>query len=452
MSGARAALPALPPPVEPHLPPVQRARLDNGLELLVVQQSSLPVIDARLVVRAGAAYDSQDLAGRAALTADLLDEGTATRTALQIADEAEHLGASLITRATWDYTIADLHVLTARVEPALELLADVALRPTFPSADVERKRAERLAAILHEHDDPRSLAHLAFAHAVYGAEHPYGAAVGGSRSSVERLDVAQLRDFYQQHFRPGNAFLAMIGDITAERAAELATQWFGNWNSSGSPAQPSLPAPPARPRAIRIVHRPNAPQSELRIGRDGPDRRSSDYFPLLVANTVLGGAFTSRLNMRLREEKAYTYGAASRFAFRLHGGPFVAATAVFTGATADAVQEMVREIARLSSEPVEQTELERAQSYLVLGLPRTFETTADIAEHVSDVQVYDLGHDFFDTYGARVHAVTAQQVMDVSARWLPAEQMTIVIVGDATVIEAELRDLGLGTVEVIDDR
>jgi predicted Zn-dependent peptidase len=447
----RTAPPALPPPVEPRLPPVHHTRLDNGLELLVVERSELPVIDARLVVRAGADYDSQDYAGRAFLTADLLDEGTAKRTALQLADESEHLGASLATHATWDYTAADLHVLTARIEPAFELLADIAIQPAFPGDEVERKRAERLAAILHEHDDPRALANIAFAHAVYRDRHPFGAPIGGTRSSVEKLTTEDLRDFYQHHFGPANAFLVIVGDITATAATDLALRMFGEWHGATPKAPPTWPAPAICPRTVHIIHRPNAPQSELRVGCFGPARSTPDYFPLLVANTVLGGAFTSRLNMRLREEKAYTYGAASRFSFRREGGPFVAATAVFTGATADAVHEIIGEIERLGSEPVSDDELERAQSYLVLGLPRTFETTGDIAEHVVDVELYGLGRDFFDTFGARVRAVTAQQVTDVSARWLPAEQMAIVVVGDATVIEKELRDLELGTVEVVAD-
>jgi zinc protease len=450
VSSTRAVRPVLPPPAEPRLPPVHGFHLENGLELLVVERPGLPVVDARLVVRAGAALDGGDVAGRAALTAELLDEGTTARSALDIADEAEHLGAGLHTRASWDETNADLHVLTPRLEPALELLAEIALRPAFPEAEVERKRAERLAAILQELDEPRVLAGHAFARAVYGTEHPYGSPHGGTRASVAQLARHDLTTFYEQQYTPANSFLVLVGDVTAARAHDIAARLFAEWSGAGSGRAQAREAPPPRPLAVRIVDRPGAPQSELRVGTAGPPRRTPDYFPLLVGNVVLGGAFTSRLNMRLREEKAYTYGAASRFAFRARGGPFAVATAVFTGASADALNDVVSEIARLGREPVGADELERAQSYLVLGLPRTFETTADIAEHVTEVALYDLGRDFFDTYGARVRAVQAEQVRAAFARWVPAEQLVVVIVGDAAAIEPGLRSLELGTVEVID--
>ena len=450
MSGARATAPVLPAPAEPRLPPVHSFRLDNGLQLLVVERPGLPVVDARLVVRAGATLDAGDPAGRAALTAELLTEGTATRTALQIADEAEHLGASLHTRASWEDASAALHVLTPRLEPALELLADVALRPAFPDAEVERKRAARLAAILQELDEPRVLATQALGREIYGAAHPFGSPLGGTLTSVEQLRRQDLTSFYVQRYTPADSFLVLVGDIAAEHAHRITERLFADWSGVAPAGRAPPEVPPPRRLAIRIIDRPGAPQSELRVGAAGPARHTPDYFPLLVGNTVLGGAFTSRLNMRLREEKAYTYGAASRFAFRAGGGPFVAATAVLTAATADALNDVVCEIARLGREPVGAEELERAQSYLVLGLPRTFETTGDIAEHVSEMALYDLGRDFFDRYGARVRAVSAEQVMAAMARWLPREQLVVVIVGDAAAIEPELCSLELGTVEVID--
>jgi zinc protease len=450
MTSVRATPPVLPPPAEPHLPPVQSFRFENGLELLVVERTGLPVVDARLVVRAGATLDTGDVAGRAALTAELLDEATTTRQAFDIADEAEHLGASLHTHASWDDSIGALHVLTPRLEPALELLADVTLRPAFPDAEVERKRAERRAAILQELDEPRILASHKFARALYGPAHPYGSPLGGTRDSVERLGTTVLRSFYEQRYTPANSFLVLVGDVTAGHAYDVTGRLFAEWSGAVPDCEPAHAAAAQERLTIRIIDRPGAPQSELRVGTAGPPRDTADYFPLLVGNTVLGGAFTSRLNMRLREEKAYTYGAASRFAFRTHGGPFVVATAVFTGATADAVNDIVREIARLGREPVSAEELQRAQSNLVLGLPRTFETTGDIAEHVSEVVLYELGRDFFDTYAARVRAVTADQVMTAVARWLPPERLLAVIVGDAAATESDVKGLGLGTVEVVD--
>jgi zinc protease len=230
----------------------------------------------------------------------------------------------------------------------------------------------------------------------------------------------------------------------------LLERLFGDWSGTGAPVLPAREALPFAARAVHIVDRPAAPQSELRVGLPGPGRDTADYFPLLLANTVLGGAFTSRLNMRLREEKAYTYGAGSSFALRAGGGPFLASTAVATDATADAIDVMVTEIARMSAETVPAAELERAANYIVLGLPRTFETTGDIAEHVTEVALHGLGAGYYDMYAANVRAVSAADVQEASARWLRRDELTIAIAGDAGAILEDLDSLEIGAVDVVE--
>lgn len=441
MTHPRAAAPPLGAPPELHLPPQHRHRLRNGLEVIIVPRRELPVVDVRFFARGGASAHEPQQAGLAWLTAELLDQGTSTRSATQIADEAELLGASLQTRAGWDGIAAGLHVLTPRLEPALSLLADIIAAPAFPEAELDRKRAERLAAIMQELDEPRALASIAFADAVYGAEHPYGVPVGGTRASMASLSRDDVVAFRTRTMMPAGAFLVMVGDVEAAAGLDLLERLFGGWHAPGATPVRSLPAP-RQARGIHVVDRPGAPQSELRLGMPGPPRLTTDHFPLLVANTVLGGSFTSRLNIRLRQEKAYTYGAGSHFAFRVGGGPFAASTAVDTAATADAVATMLEEVRRLSAEPVPAGELERARSYIVLGLPRTFETTADIAEHVAEVALHGLDADYYDRYAERVRAVTAEDVMEASARWLRADDLTTVIVGDAAAIGTDLEALG----------
>ncbi|CAN5828824.1 hypothetical protein BH23GEM9_BH23GEM9_37410 [soil metagenome] len=448
MSGSRSVPPVLAAPPAPRLPAVQRRTLRNGLRLFVVERRELPVVDARFVVRAGAASDDPALAGRAYLTTDLLDEGTATRGALDIADEAELLGASLHTRASWDYATAALHVLTPRLAPALELMVDIVTRPAFDAAELERKRAERLASILQERADPQTLASQAFTATVYGALHPYGHPIGGRRDTVEAITVDAVRAFHGQRFTPENSFMVVVGDVAADELAALLDEMAGDWAPEAGTAPAKLPVEPTRGRSVVIVDRPGAPQSELRIGHAGPPRRSAEYFPLHVGNTVLGGAFTSRLNMLLREEKAYTYGAGSSFAFRAGGGPFLASTAVATEVTADAVLCTVREIERITREPVTAVELDRARNYIVLGLPRTFETTGDIAEHVCQVALHDLGWDYHDRYAAEVQRVTAEEVLAAAQQWLRPEELAVVIAGDAARIAGELENRGLGAVNV----
>ncbi len=442
----RSRVPAAGPPPHVAQPPVRRALLANGLPVLVVEKRDLPVVDVALVARAGAQADAPALAGRAFLAADLLDEGTATRSALQIAEAADLLGASLHARATWDDTLVGLHVLSPRVGPALELLLDVALHPAYAAEEVERKRKERLAAIVQERDEPRVLASNAFVRAVYGAAHPFGAPIGGTTASVSTLDRDALAGFLAARQRPRNAFLVVVGDVDADDLVRALESALADWRDADVPADAPPPAPAPGATAIHVVDRPGAPQSELRIGHVGPERATPDYFALLVLNTILGGAFTSRLNSRLREEKGFTYGAGSAFAFRRHGGPFVASSAVFTGATAEAVAIVLREMERIREEAVSAAELERAKNYLALGLPRRFETTGDVLRLVSEQELYGLGDTYYGEYVERVRAVSADAVLAAARQHLDPAHATVVVAGDRTAVTPALEALGVGPV------
>ena len=444
----RAQTPRVAPPPTVELPPIIRHTLANGLGVLVVEKHDLPVVDVVLVTRAGGYADPPALAGRAALAADLLDEGTASRSALEIAETADQLGASLYSRATWDEIAVGLHVLAPRLEPALALLIDVALRPAFTADEIERKRKERLAAIVQEQDEPRILASQGFARAVYGGEHPFGAPLGGTARSVQALDRDAFAGFYAGRQRPGNGFLVVVGEVRTDAVLTALEDALAGWQDEPVPPDASLPAPVRVPR-IHLLDRPGAPQSEIRVGHEGAARGTPDYFPMLVLNTILGGAFTSRLNSRLREEKGFTYGAGSAFAFRRHGGPFVASSAVFTGATAEAIGIVLHEMRRIRDERVTASELERARSYLALGLPRRFETTGDVARLVIEQELYGLGADFYTTFVERVRAVSAQQVQEAAERRLDPDHATVVVAGDRTAIEPDLRALDAGDVVVM---
>jgi zinc protease len=464
MTSPRAAMPVLPQPREPLPPPVHRLELANGIPVHVVQRRELPVVDVRVVVGAGAALEGMEHAGCAWLTAELLDEGTHSRSSAEIADQVELLGASLQVRATWDAAEASLHVLVPRIEPALELAADVLLRPAFDEAEFMRRQAQRLATIVQERDEPRVLASQAFAATIYGDDHRYGAPVGGTDASIRGMDVERLREFHRSHYTPAGTFIIVVGDVDPESVVRVLDRHFGDWAPSrGAPAggmaggtaggvtAGGVTAGGAVPRsagAVHIVDRPGASQSEIRVGMPGPPRVTPDHFPLVVGNTVLGGSFTSRLNILLRQEKAYTYGAGSSFAFRAAGGPFLASTAVDTAATADAARDMVEQVRLLTEEPVAESELERAKSYIMLGQPRTLETTADMADQLSEVVLYGLGADYLARYASRVRAVTAAEVQVAAARWLDASSLAVVIVGDATAIRGELEGSGMGAVHV----
>jgi zinc protease len=449
MSGARASLPPLGEPVPLRLPPIRRAAMANGLEVIVIERRELPVVDVQVVIRAGAAADMPQQAGRAFLTADLLTEGTASRSSLQVAEEAELLGASIHARASWDYSAAALHVLTPRLQPALELLAEMVLEPAFDEAEFARKQRERLHSIRQEREEPRVLASQAFADVVYGSRHPYGVPLGGTSSSVEALTVADLRACYRDRFRADNAFIVVCGDVDSDALMPQLERLLGGWHGGALPGG-AVPPAPAVPAGVHVVDRPGATQSELRVGHAGPPRGTEDYHTLHVLNSVLGGAFTSRLNILLREVRAYTYGAGSSFAFRRDGGPVLASTAVATAATTAAVDDIIGELRRLTVEPVPEAELARAQRYIVLGLPRTFETTGDVAEHMSEIALYGLAHDYYERYAGRVLGVTSTDVLAAAQRWLRPEELSVVVAGDASATAYELGTLGMGAAHVRD--
>lgn len=437
-----ALLPALPAPVAPRPPEVQRFRLDNGLGVHLVSRRTLPIVDIALVIRAGAELDGAARAGRARFTGALLVEGTERRDGRAFAEAVDRLGAVLDVQTAWDHTTIALHVLAPRLAAALALVHEALTRPAFAASEFERKRRERLAALLQDRSEPRALATFHFARGVYGRDHPYGQPIGGTTPSVRALPADETRRCHALRYRPDNAFLVVVGDIDEPGLRTLLDDSLAGWQ-----APPSLPPPgpapaPSAPAPLVLVDRPGAAQTELRIGQAAAPRSTPDYFPLLVLNAVLGGNFTSRINMRLREERGYTYGAGSSFAFRRGGGPFVVGTSVHGAATGAAVADVWAELERVRAEPVGEPELERARRSLTLGLAREFETTGAVADRVAEQVLYGLGESWFEQYVARIEAVDARAVQSAAGRWLDPAGRVSVAVGDRAVIEPGLAALG----------
>ncbi|HLL14202.1 MAG TPA: pitrilysin family protein, partial [Pyrinomonadaceae bacterium] len=453
-AGASAA--ALPKPApEPRfaLPKVERHRLSNGLEVFLVRHSELPVVNMNLIVRSGAASDPQNLPGAASLTADLLDEGTKTRNALDISNALAGLGARLNVGAGWDSTTADLLTLTRHLDRALEVYADVILNPAFPETDLKRLRGTRLAALQQQRDNADAIAGLVYSSILYGDKHPYGRPLSGNEASLGALTEADVRRFYETHYRPNNAALIVAGDVTAATLLPKLERAFGAWKPAQVPAADISMQPPARERAgIYLVDKPGAAQSVIQIGQVGVARSSPDYFPLLVLNSMLGGQFVSRINLNLREDKGYTYGARSNFDYRRGAGPFAASGGVFTNVTKESVSEFLKELRGIRGEiPVTERELEYAKQGILRGFPRGFETPAQIADRLGQVVLYNLPDDYFNNYNARVRAVTLKDITRVANRYLDPSRMAILVVGDRKAIEPGLRSLGIGdTITLLD--
>jgi predicted Zn-dependent peptidase len=377
----------------------------------------------------------------------MLDRGAGGRSALELSDAVDHLGADLSADAGWDQTLVGLNVPSPRLGEALALLADVVRRPAFPPEELERVRKEILTDLLQWRDEPRALVRVAFARALYG-EHPYGRVTEGSEQTVGAMTRADLQGFHASYFRPGNVTIVAAGDVTAPVLLAKLEEAFGSW--TGSAARPAVvpAAPQARGRTIWLVDLPEAPQSEIRIGRVGPARDTSDYFPLIVANTLLGGSFTSRLNQNLREQHGYTYGAGSVFDFRLSTGPFFAAAAVQTDKTAAALTEFFKELEGIRR-PASADELSRAKNYVALRYPAGFETVGELAGKLEEKAVFGLPDDFFTSYMDRVAQVTAADVARATAQWIDPRSVVVVVVGDRKKIEAGIKAAKLGPVRVL---
>jgi len=335
----------------------------------------------------------------------------------------------------------------SKLPEALPLMADVALRPTFPAAELDRLRKERLTGLLQARDNVAALVQLAFPRLVFGPTHRYGTSANGLPATLESLTVDDLRAFYRAHFRPDNATLLVVGDLTPASALPMLEKAFGGWKSEGmAPLVAEVPnAPQLGKRQIYLVDKPEAAQSQIRIGWVGVPRSTPDFAVLEVLNTVLGGSFTSRLNQNLREKNGYAYGASSGFDMRLSAGPFVAAAGVQTDKTADALREFFNELNGMLT-PVPAEELNKAKNYVALGFPGEFETTGDMARKLEELVIYNLPETTFSNFVPAVTAVTAADLQRAAARFIQPEKMAVVVVGDLKVIEGPIRALNLGPI------
>jgi zinc protease len=430
------------------LPPVQKMALGNGLPVILVETREVPTVEMALAVRAGAAVDTQTRNGVAAMTAEMLDEATGGRDALAIADALDLLGADLRTSCGWDASLVRLHVPSARLQAALPLFADVALRPALRQKDLDRLRREALTELLQARDQPRQVASFALNKAVFGEGHRYGQPLRGDAAQVQALRPADLRTFHTRYYRPENAALIVVGAVDAATLMPQLEKSFGTWQKGGQPNPGIADAAPTYGRQLWLIDRPGSAQSVIRIGRVGPSRTTPDYHALEVMNTLLGGSFTSRLNDNLREQKGYAYGASSRFDYRRAVGLFVAASDVHTPNTADALREMLGELQRIKT-PAKKDEVERARAFLAAGYASDFETTRQIATKLADQFTYGLLDDEFQSFVPKALNVDARGVQRVASANVDPGNVAIVVVGDRAKIERGLQQLDLGALNVL---
>ena len=424
------------------LPQVQRQRLSNGLEVVLVEHHELPVVTMNLVVKAGSAANPKERAGLASLTADLLDEGTKKRSALEISNALTDIGARLGTAADWDSSSTSITTLTRHLDRALDIYADVVTNPALADDELKRARARRLNIVKQQRDDASAIANVVYASILYGRNHPYGNPAIGDEDSLKEIKTADVRSFYETFYRPNNATLIVVGDVKLATLLPKLEQAFAGWQRAEVPAI-QIPVVQGRERpGLFIVDRPGSAQSVINIGQVGVARSTPDYFPLLVLNTILGGQFVSRVNLNLREDKGYTYGARTSFDYRRGAGPFAASAGVFTKVTKESVAEFLKELRGVRGEnPITEKELEFSKQAIIRGYPRGFETPGQIANRLGDVVLYGLPDNYFNNYIQRVRAVTLADVQRVANRYLDPSKMAILVVGDRKTIEPGLRSL-----------
>jgi zinc protease len=439
----RSRLPESAPTRTLAFPAIEKSLLPNGLRVWTVHHAQVPLVAFTLLIRRGAASDPDGKDGLAAVTADMLDEGSGERSAIEMHEALARLGAQFDTDIGPDATVANVTVLSRFAEHALALLSDIVARPALRESDFSRVRQLRLHRLTQLRDMPGAVADRAFLRLVYGA-HPYGHSPIGSETSLAAMNVEDVRAFHACAIRPSAATLIAVGDCDHAGIARLAAETFGGWSG---PGDADVAASGSLPQAARInvVPRPRAPQSELRIGQVSVARDTPDYHALVLANTILGGQFVSRINLNLREDKGLTYGARTAFEFRRQAGPFVLQVSVQTTGTARAIDESIGEIAGIRGpRPVTAEELALGIAALTRGYARSFETGEQIGRAALQLALYDLPDDYFEQFVPRIECVTSDDVSRVMERHLDPARLTTLVVGDFDAIGPELGRLGLG--------
>ncbi len=437
------------PAREYHFPRFERRTLANGLRLVVAPSRSLPLVTVLAIVDAGAVADPPGQEGIAEITARGLNEGTPKYDGESLTEYLEQLGTSIGGGASWDSASLAMTVLRDNLDNAFAHFAEVLVAPTFPAAAIERLKAERIAELMQIESEPRELADEKFDEYIYDARSRFRLPLGGTRASVGGLDRDKVAAFHAARYQPSATTLIIVGDVSVEAAELIVSSALEAWSGNDIPHVIADDRPVRTSRAIRIVRKEDAPQSELRIGHVGVPRAHPDYFPVTVMNAVLGGLFSSRINLNLREVHGYTYGASSAFEWRRGAGPFVIGTAVASDVTVAAIQETLKEIELMRAEPISESELSLATSYLEGVFPIRYETTAAIASALATLTVYGLPPDWYDSYRQHISAVTVEDVLRAASEHIHPESLQIVIVGDADAVREPLQALAFGPLDVV---
>ncbi|MGI8542171.1 MAG: M16 family metallopeptidase [Aridibacter sp.] len=433
------------------IPNIEKKKLSNGMSVWIVPQNELPIISMNLVMNTGGTANPNNKEGLASMTAGLLESGTKTRTATEISNEQQSIGANIGAFSDWDSTNAVMQTLTKHLDKALDIYADVIVNPIFPGDELEIARKRALIGFLQRKDNPNAIAAVAYSKLLYGVNHPYGRELSGNENSIKSIKRDDLVKFYETYYRPNNSTLIVVGDVNSKTLIPKLEKAFANWKSADVPATDIPKVNNFDKPGIYIVDKPGAAQSIVQIGQIGVSRDNPDYVPLQVMNSILGGQFSARLNMNLREDKGYTYGARSGFSTRRGAGPFTASAGVQTAVTKESVVEFMKELNGIRGlRPVTEDELDYNKQSIIRRFPRTMETVGQISNQLSDLVVYGLSDSYFNDYLSKINSVNLKDVSRVANTYLTPDKMAILIVGDRKVIEPKLKDIDGWAIRYLD--
>jgi zinc protease len=440
----------VPGPERPlHLPVPEQFKVSNGLTVFYSERPGLPLVAASLVLLRGSGANPVEQPGLASFTTRMLQQGTATRTALQIADRAADLGTTVGTRASMDSSRIGSESLTRNFPDVLELMSDMVLHPIFPQKEIDRVRSERQAALVQERDEPFAVATRVYSAALYGPKYTYGYPDIGTSESLKGITRESLEKFWKENYTPSDAAIIVTGNIKRDELKALLEKQFGGWKAAEAPPV-NRGAVERSDAKVILVDRPDAPQTTLVLFSLGPARSTPDYAPLEVMNSELGGLFSSRINMNLREQHGYTYGAGSFFSYHVAPGPFIVYSDVRTDVTAPAVAEVFKELKRMRDTAISAEELKLAKDSIAQSLPGRFEHGSEAAGTFAEIYVYGLPLDYFSTLPEKINAVTAEQAQAAAQKYIQTDRTTVLAVGDRAKIEGELKKLNLGKMELRD--
>ena len=432
------------------LPQIQEKTLDNGLKIIVVEQHELPLVSFRLMVKSGATNDPKKLAGLASFTANLLTKGTESRSAVDIANEIDFIGGNLRASADWDRSNVSCQVLTRHFDTGLGLFADVILNPVFQNSEIERLRKRSISAYISSREDPANLANEYFAEFLFG-EHPFGYRENGTQTTLQNIERSDIVDFYKAYYAPNNSVIVVAGDVEPEMVFSALEEKFSNWKRAEIP-QLELPEPEA-PAGYKIllVDKPDATQSQVRMGHLGIARSNPDYFSISLMNYIYGGGgFSSRLMQTVRADMGLTYSVHSSFNYHKIPGSFVVSTFTKNESVGAAIKEIINQMKIMQEEPVEADELADAQSYYNGSYPMRFETPNQIAGQLLHVELFDLGEGYIEQYRDNIRAVTLDGVKGCAAKYLKPNDIAIVVVGKKDEVYDQLTPFGEVEVREID--